>query len=433
MSYAQFVNQERTRRIGGGSAAAFLYRTGGTGIGLEGMTATRADSTTCARYQDASGIWQLAPANVLRSSHYIGGIITTLREGAGTNSALHSADFTDAAWVGGGSFTLAAATSCLAGQSATKHTDAAGGAVRTQNVGIFVNGQTDCEWYILEDTGDGNAASDITLYDATVSAALYTARVTWATKTIATTAGTGSCGIINDGNGHYRCYIAAAGVAAGAVAGGAGNTRQLRIAPVITAGKSCIIHQGELEATVAVPSSPIVTVAGAVTRAADLISVPWTRTPEAGTWYVDAYDLKGVVNCEAIHIGANNVSTAQSGDIYRNSSDKWTGYINTAAGNSLSSVAASAAFGDRAELRNVFAVSGGNVTARIGQALNGGTEAVAAAGSARTLDATWAGNTLYIGSLGTGASYHANLAIRSLCYVPGPETSQATMRQIVSS
>ena len=200
MSYAQFVTQRRLRRMGayagfgGFPSPAFLY-TAGDSFAALGMTTTRADASTCARYRDQAGTWQLAAANVPRDQHWQYGASwpTLLREGASTNSALGACSFADDTyWAGSASFTIAPATSCIAGQTAYKHTDAAGGAVRTQDRGIFVNGQTDTEWFCLEDTGDGNAASDITIYDATVGAALYTARVTWATKTIATTAGTGS-------------------------------------------------------------------------------------------------------------------------------------------------------------------------------------------------------------------------------------------------
>ena len=442
MSYAQFVTQRRLRRMGaydgfgGFPSPAFLY-TAGDSFAALGMTTTRADASTCARYRDQAGTWQLAAANVPRDQHWQYGASwpTLLREGASTNSALGACSFADDTyWAGSASFTIATATSCIAGQTAYKHTDAAGGAVRTQDRGIFVNGQTDTEWFCLEDTGDGNAASDITIYDATVGAALYTARVTWATKTIATTAGTGTPLIINDGNGRYRCAVSAAGVAAGAVAGGAGNTRQLRIAPVITAGKSCIIHIGALEAATAYPSSPIVTVAGAVTRAADLISVPWTRNPEAGTWYFDAYDLNtGTGTKDALFIGA---AAPLANPYFRMNRVSATGLwnaisVNSGAVGSQSIAAAATSFGQRVEGRGVFAVSGGNFTVAFGQALSGGAEVVAATGNARAIDAAWGGSPpkLYIGSM-SDASDGANLAIRALCYVPWPEQSMQNFRII---
>ena len=425
MSYSQFTNQWRLRRSAQ-SPAAFLYETGGQGIGLDGMTFTRASA---ALQLDASGIWQSAATNVIRSSHYQSGVITTLREGAGTNSALGSCLFADDTyWVGSASFTIAAATSFISGQSAWKHTDAAGGAVRTANRGTFVSGQTDCEWFGLEDTADGNVASDITIYDATVGGALYTARVTWATNTIATTAGTGTCGIINDGNGRYRCYVAAAGVAAGAVAGGAGNTRQLRIAPVITAGKSCIIHIGELEAASAVPSSPIVTVAAAVTRAADLWSFPWSRVPEAGTWYVDAYNLKGDAAAVVLYVGAG-ANTVAYERLYT-FSGAFIGAIGMAAGTSTSATAATA-YGDRVENRMVLSVSGADGAAILGQSVNSAAETVGATGTTRAMDAAWSAPArLYIGMRGdTGTP--ANLAIRSIAYVAQANYPLSAFRALV--
>lgn len=423
----------RWRRILGQRAMyAFRYRPGDSLAEL-GITATRAST---ALQRDQNGIWQTANTNVLRDAHWqydtlLGrSVRTLLREGASTNSALGSSNFgITTYWSNGSAMTLAAATSCIAGQTATKHTTNSVSPRREQTIGTFVNGQTDCYAVILENVDA--AVSGIVVRDLTALGNLALAEFTWATHTAAITGGSGTTGAVDLGNGRYLFWLAATGTAAGV--GAAGNSRAFWLQPVVGgSGISVIVHHAQFEAATAVPSSPIVTVAGAVTRAADLISVPWTRNPEAGTWYVDAYDLMGAATGLAPSVIAITDSgwSGDYGIIYK-SSGKYRNRLKMAAGTSDSTAAAGASFGDRVELRGFATVSGGNVTATLGQSINNAAEAVAAAGTARAIDAAWpASSRLYIGIETLGATYTANLAIRSLCYVPGPEQSMAGMRQI---
>lgn len=399
-----------------------------------GMTCTRADTTTCALYRDVNGIWQTAAADVPRYTHYqyngTTNVVTLLREGAGTNSALGSCSYSDATyWSNMLAYTRTAKTSCISGQTAQQVTGTTGGIA--QVIGTFVNGQTDCESLLIENVD--SVTSNIRIYDTTAAAYAITVLLTWATKSASITAGAGTCGVIDLGTGPnggalVRLWLTFTGTAAGT--GANGNTRRYEIYPTSSAGTNAILHHAQFEANASYPSSPIVTVAGAVTRAADLISVPWSRNPEAGTWYLSAYDLKASAATQtALWLGKNDASTAPYFSI-ADASTKWQSRVAMAAGNSDSAAATATTYGQLVELRPILAVSGGNITSQLGQSINGAAEAVAAAGTARALDAAYASPTrAYIGTTGAG-TLGANLAIRSLCYVPGPETSMAVMRTL---
>lgn len=416
-----------------GSGAAFLYKPGF--VTGQGFTATRADATTCARYRDSSGIWQVVAANVLRDAHYhydgTQNVVTLLREGASTNSALGSCSFADGTYWGGNTdFTIAAVTSCIAGQTAYKHTDAAGGANRRAIIGTFVNAQTDCISVIFENVDA--VTSRLNFYDETAGATMAIADLTWATGTVASAGGAGSVGVIPLGTGPnggamYRLWVNGTGAAAGT--GGAGNQRRVFIQPTLTAGKIAIIHHAQFEAATSYPSSPIVTVASAVTRAVDLVRVSYPYAPQGATILLDAYDLmSGNSTVVGLGIGPSPMGV-KSVEILR-ASGKWkTTYTNAAAATSTSTAAAGPSYGDRVELRAFLTVSGSNVTATLGQSINSGTEAVAAAGTARAIDAAFGGPPTYL-TMGyeEASAYHANLAIRSLAIVLGSEQTMATMR-----
>lgn len=417
-------------------APAFVYRAG-MDIAAMGGTATRA---SVALYRDINGIWQSAAVDTPRNWHYhydgTKNVVTLLREGAGTNSALGSCSFGDGTyWDNAAPHTLAAATSCIAGQTATKNTNiSVAAASRSQTIGTFVNAQTDCVSVILENVDA--TTTRIGIRDATAAAYVHSVDLTWATLATATVTGSGTSGAIDLGTGPnggrlVRFWLTATGTAAGT--GAAGNSRQVRMFPTGIGADTLatILHHAQFEAATSYPSSPIVTVAGAVTRAADLISTPWTRNPEAGTLYVDAYDLTTGTSKYLLTL-ANSGGAVPRFFLYRNTTP-YRALVEMAAGTSISNSAASPAFGDRTESRIIHAVSGGNITAALGLAINGGAEAVAAAGTARALDAAWSAPTrLYIGAREDG-SLPANLAIRSILYVPGNEASQSLMRQLAGT
>lgn len=400
-----------------------------------GETFSRADATTCATYRDSSGIWQTVAANIKRSAHYhydgTASYRTTLREAASTNSALGACSYaSDSYWVGSASFTIATATSCIAGQTAYKHT--ANSQTRSQAIGTFVNGQADCASMIVENV-DG-LRSDIGIRDNTAAAWLVRARITWSSKAASITDGSGTAGVIDLGGGRYRLWVVGTGTGAGT--GAAGNNRAVYIYPTNDgASSSVIIHHAQFEAASSYPSSPIVTVASAVTRAADVWSFSWPYAPQAMTVYVDAYDLMGTAGGSdrgIFSIGDSAVAAASFYGRKVTPTDLWRSQAKMASGSSVSTQAAASALGNRVELRAFLTVSGANVTTSLGQSINGSTETVSAAGTSQTLDATWAsGARLYLGALGTGN--YSNLAIRSIVAVLGPEQSMANLRLIARS
>jgi len=241
-------------------------------------TFSRADSTTCAHQRGADGIWRTVPANVKRDNHYpLGSSMDrhVLLEPSRVNSALGACSCGDTTyWGNTGPFTLAAATSCIAGQVATKHTCASAvDSARYQNVGTFVNGQTDTLSWIVENVDALVSRFEIT--DLTAGATAASVTITWANGTIATTGTPAGSGLtlLNatgpNGGALYHVWVAFTGTAAGT--GANGNTRRVfgYLTGTLATTLSAIHHHAQFEANAAFPTSPIVTVGSAVTRAVD--------------------------------------------------------------------------------------------------------------------------------------------------------------------
>ncbi len=407
----------------------FLYRPEGGRIGL-GQTFSRADATTCAMQRGSDGIWSTVAANVLRDAHYhydgTSQYRTTLREGAGTNSALGACSFGDGTyWTGNTGYTLTTATSCISGQTAYKHTAAGAGRTRFQTIGTFVNGQTDCGSVIIENTNA--TVHRILIWDGTAGASLCTAEFTWATKAIAIAAGSGTCGVINLGDGRYRIWVAATGTAAGT--GAAGNTRIFYSVASVADTESVIVHHAQFEAATPYPSSPIVTVASAVTRAADVWSFSWPYAPTAATFYVDSYNLNAATsgtNFSEFHIGTGSTTTPYLIGRLNGATMDANVATNPGSGLIVSAASGTIAYGNRVEHRCILA-STGAVTS--GVSINSAAESVGATSAAAALAANWSAQRITIGALQNNGQT-SNLAIRSIAIVLGPEQSMATLRRI---
>lgn len=278
MSYAQTLLERRWRRIGASQDVLFALSPFSNLASL-GATFTRADATTCARYRDSAGIWQVVAANVLRNQHFP--IPATqqsiLLEPSRVNSALGACSFGDNTyWTQAADFTIATATSCISGQTAYKHTAIGAGKSRPQSIGTFVNGQTDCLCITLENVD--TTLSTLTIYDYTAGAVVHSVRLTWASLSVAIVVGSGTSGVIDLGTGPnggrlVRLWITATGTAAG-------NTRRMYLA-IADDTKACIIHHAQFEANASFPTSPIVTVGSAVTRAIDDDSFAYSAVPQA--------------------------------------------------------------------------------------------------------------------------------------------------------
>lgn len=246
---------------------------------------------------DANGIFQPYAANVPRRGYVwnntLGQYVPAWwLEGVCANNAHGSNLFADATYWANAAphFAVVAAPSCIAGQAAWQHTcDGTVGLARSQVIGVFVNSQSDCASAIVENVNAVNTA--IGIRDMTTSSWVALATFTWATRAIAMTAGVGTCGVIPLGNGRYCIYVVGTGAASGT--GAAGNSRAHFL--YVTGGpantNTAIVHHAQFEVNASFPSSPIVTVATAVQRAADLASVPWPYPPLVATMYADAINV----------------------------------------------------------------------------------------------------------------------------------------------
>lgn len=220
-----------------------------------------------------------AATGVLRDAHMVLNPVTglfevsTLLEGPATNLALGACSFADGThWFGSGDFTISAATSMLVGQTAYRHinNNLVASRSRSQIVGVFVSGQTDVYSRIIENDATLPAVTTaLSIFDNTVNAHLHQVTFTWSTKAIATTTGSGTSGVQDLGGGRYRIWVSATGTASGT--GAAGNTRRVYVYPTgpTQNDRASILHHAQFEAAASVPSSPIVTVAAAVTRNVD--------------------------------------------------------------------------------------------------------------------------------------------------------------------
>jgi len=234
----------------------------------------------------ASGIWTSVGNNVLRDGHYLlDGLQRTLLERASLNSALWSSDASNAAWGKANLGTLTPVTSCIAGQVAQKLTTAGLGNPGQvfQNIGTFVNGQTDTLYFIVENVNA--VASSLGIYDATAGAWVCLVNYTWATGATTLNQGTGTFGSLllkavgpNDG---ALALIWVSGTGTGAGTGAAGNGRRVYLYPTGTGSNALatIFHHGQFEATFANSTSPIVTGAAGVSRSVDsTLNFPFVPT-----------------------------------------------------------------------------------------------------------------------------------------------------------
>lgn len=327
----------RRRRRHAGTVPWYSYR-GGQPL-PPGDTFSR---TSVALYRDVNGVWQSAAVGTLRTGHYdVNGINVTLREDTSQNiaSASCNIDSTATYWGGNTDFTISTAPSCINGQTAYRHVNNNAGTFRGryQAEGVFVNGQSDCCWFLVKQDATLPATSTVVaIFDVTVPGFLAEARFTWSTATIAMVTGTGNCGAIPQGNGWYLLWVTGTGVPVSAVTpGGAGNTRRSLIYPTDTTqnGQAIIIAMAQFEPNRVRPSSPIVTTTLAVTRSTDVWNTPNPYAPQAETQYFDLTDDGGaVLGVGELYGGMeSNTSAAPRFIFYRNAADitgATTAYMN---------------------------------------------------------------------------------------------------------
>lgn len=393
------------RQFSKGPNVLFEYRPG-MDVAAMGGSLTRASTAT---YLDRNGVFQTAAVDELRDNSWrADGIRRTKLEGASTNSALGSNLFGDSTyWAQSAQFAVTSVPSCIAGQVAWQHINNTGlsNRARNQNIGVFVNGQSDCASWIIKPNANVADQALVTVFgirDQVVGDWVNIVSVTWATLAVQQIGGTvgGTAGIRALGNGWYQVYVVAAGTATGA--GTAGNTRAMYIYPNGTSGPGSTsatgitIAHGQLEAAQLFPSSPIITVAAPVTRAADFFQFPFLAVPQAMTMYAK------FIECGTMFGGTNSWRVFQIGSshpriiLFAGSNARYNGQWT----NGLSAVVDVAevpaiAFGDQVELSLNLNPNG---SIQLWDSINNGTPVGSAVSAAQALDAAWDQTILHVNS-----------------------------------
>jgi hypothetical protein len=322
---------------------------------------------------DQNGVYSIVPNNAPRLG-IVGGNFGLLLEGGRTESALGSNSFANGAyWAGDTDFTIATATSCIAGQVASKHTNNNVSAFRArgQSIGTFVNGQTDCFYVILENTNAVTTA--IGIFDSTASAQVHLVDFTWSTKTVATTAGSGTKGVVALGNGRYLVWITATGTAAGTGQAGHTRTALCYVTGGTQNGFTTTLHHAQFEANASYPTTPIVTVGSTLARSTDVMFGAFLAAIQAVTVY-DNFVWLGGTMFKQWRYGTGSAYLQWA---VMNGTQTLTHYDGSTTANASRAVALTA--GDLVELRGVTGATG---TMQLNIATNSGAESSSAPSAA---------------------------------------------------
>ena len=371
------------------SITLFAYDPTLTVAGLGG-TFTRADASTCATYVDSNGVVQTVAANVLRNSHYVNGVRTTLLEGSRQNPLLQSCDHSNAAWTKTRMTVTTGIADPAGGTSActlTSTSGSGGNSWSIQNIGIGSSLVRTSSIWIRRRTGTGLirlwAPDNATFSNLTVTSSWQKFQI----------------------------------------ANGAASTARTLEVDVLTENDAIDVWGAQIEDG-AFASSTIVTGAAAVTRAADALSFPFLPVPQAMTVYADFYDL-GTYATSNGGIGSVGGTTGASLQFYSNGSGIYNTFHSNGSTSVTKATGAAATFGDRVELR--FPIqSDGSVL--IGQSLNSGTETVSTTSAANTFASAWNATTVFVGQMSAGG-FTGFAAFRSLKIASGVQ-SLATMRTL---
>lgn len=346
------VDGSRRRRRGSGAPVMSKYTPGGNVVG-SGGTFARADATTCATYIDANGVVQTVAANVLRDSHYIGGVRTTLLEGARTNNTIQNRTLGNAAWT---------ASNCTV--STTLGADGAAGAASR-----------------LTATA-GNATVIVT------TALVHGSQARAGSALIKRITGTGNIQFTLDNGATWTTITTTASYAQVFVTQTLANSQfGIRL---VTNGDVVDVDYTQNEAG-AFCSSPIATTAASVTRAYDQPVLPIAFLPQALTMYTQQTPEGGAAADSIFGIGVQ--STNGSLMVYRPTATTVRGYFQTAGGNVSTGSVTDALPGQTAEYRLTM-TSAGVLT--LGVSINGGAETVSTSSGPLALPAAWHDSNIYL-------------------------------------
>src|SRR3990167_1391690 len=343
-------------------------------------THTRADATTVASYLDRDGYVRRALANVLRVEYVSGLGYCTLHEASRTNVVLHNRDLTQAAW---------AKTNVTAAKDQTGADNIASSASK-----------------ITASAANGTCLQAITLASSARYQSAYVKRVTGSGVVNMTTEGGATWTPITVTSAWTRVTIPPQALTDPSVG-----------FQIVTNGDAIAVDYVQNENGTC-PTSAIVTGASAATRAADAVTIPWYRTPEAMTVYAHFIEraqpnwtAEGGAERRIVQVGSSGSNDKTLRIIKSNATDVYTvGYTNGTPATVTSSVDVNPVYGSRVEVLGTMTAAGA-VTASARK--DGGTAVVGSTSATQTVDAAWTAQNVYVGMIGA-SSGQGDIALRSL-------------------
>jgi hypothetical protein len=414
-TYSQAGLLRRRRRWGTSSRLVFAYFPGDSVAG-KGGTFTRAGN---ASYWDISGIVQTATSGVIRDAHYLYGFRHTLIEPARTNSALWSADLTNAAWTKtncaiGGSVTAPDATAAMTvlGEIGANGTFAAS----IQNAAAYAwTASTNQTFGIWAKPGN---KSQMFISTTDKAGAVASSWVNATTGVRGTTAGTHAVKVWAFANGWFRVEmrLSTSGVGGGGQIitfgfADADNSLNLTGDAVTVNGYFWGAQHEQDQPWV---SSYLPTTNAAVTRVADSLGWPHGSKPQPRTLYFDQTNIgapssqNGTMTVWRISNAGGNNNQHTSGGSGGNNQARLTNNGTVAS----ASAAGPSLIGDRMESRGA---SDSVPAITSGQSLNNAAETTATSGASGAYQAAYDDPNY-------GFSNTAPIAIRSLKDYTGTQT-----------
>lgn len=336
-----------------------------------------------------SGGVDVKAINVKRDAHYVGGFApqTFLLEGARTNPLLWANDFSNAAWV---KTTMTVGTGISAPDGTTTActlTATAGSARVTQSLAAGSSLARTMSLWIKRRTGTG------TIQIAKPDNSTYT--------TVAVTAS-------------WERYTAV----------GAASTTRYAELNIVTSGDAIDVWCGQID-DAPFETSEIPTTTVAVTRAADLWSLPFTETPKEMSAYLK-FTERGTVAGTRYLLSISDATPANPAFGVDVSGGAYRAFHGNGPTTVLSTLGVAPALNDTVEL---VAYLLGDGSVQITQSINGGAATTSTQSAANTFAAAWSGLLCWINSGGTFATSVGFTALHAFKIVAGSR-SLAEMRAL---
>lgn len=308
-----------------------------------------------------------------------------LLEGAATNVVLWPRDLTNAAWT---------KTSCTAA-----HTQ------------VGVDGAANSASLLTATGANATCLQAITLSSSARAQSARVRRVT----------GTGTVQMTTDGGGTWTPIVLTAAwtrfyIPVQTLANPSVGFR------IVTNGDAIAVDLVQNET--GVWTSEIPTTTAAVTRSADVLSVPLNALPRDGTLYLKAVDMGATAigggNARAAAIGA---AAAAAPTLYLASSGgKWSANYNSNNGAGLVTTGAPATSVSRGDTMELLASLSTAGAAAFAQSINAATDDPGSATAAEGIPGAWSGATLYLGRGDASASFVAPIALQIVRYAAAVQT-----------